>query len=227
MDEVLTRLRLIVGVWLALVLGCHGAPSGSGDGSVSPPFEGGAVDAADGGAADAVPADRPPSDAGRDALSDGPAATDLVGDAPARETLLPEVDSGTCAGPCVDKVEAPCPYTGLPCVASVDGGVSIACYSNGVKVYTNQTSDMSFTKSVKKPDGTPCYDIDFSSPVEEYIDYSNGNDVTNITYDYDGVGDDRVTCVGMPAYQFDPSSPVCKAYFSSGTACSAGSCTWP
>jgi hypothetical protein len=153
-----------------------------------------------------------------------------VGDAGTRETLLPEVDSGTCAGPCVDEVQASCPYADVPCVASVDGGVSIACYSNGVKVITSQTSGAAVTTTVavNKSDGTPCYELDSSSLEAVYIDYSHGNDVTTIAFNYDAVGDNRVTCVGRSAYQYDPNSSACQSYNAAVmTACTPGACTWP
>src|SRR5262249_18475292 len=142
--------------------------------------------------------------AGQDAGDDARSITDTgVTRGAGRGTLLPQSDSGEWAGPCGDRLGGPGPYVGLPCVQSADGGVSVSCYSNGVKVLADRISSTDFGVSVKKPDGTDCYTLQFTSPTEVYSD-SQGV-VVHITYDYDGMGNNRVMCTGM-TYQFSPDS---------------------
>ena len=189
----------------------------------SPSKDGATADAA--GSLDAVADPTTPDAGGADGARDlAPPGTDGNVDGPARETLLPEVDAGTCRGTCIDRWTAPCPFVGFSCLSMTDGDNTYACYSNGVKVQTTTFSNGSRAYRVVKADGNDCY-VANRIGNDEAFSVSNAIEAT-LTYNYDGAGNNRVVCRDGTAYQYAPASPACVAEQQATMACTPGSCVF-
>ena len=199
-------------IWIVPLLACGGSSSADAAGALDAAF------GADGATPDA--GGRDGSD-GSDGARDVASGNDGVVDVGGRETLLPEVDSGTCMGNCIDRLTAECPFVGFSCVSMTSGDNTYACYSNGVKVHRTVYSNGSAYR-VKKSNGDDCY-TNQRMGNDEVFTVSSVIEV-QITHNYDLAGNTRVVCRGGPTYQYPATSPACVAEQQATMACTPGAC---
>lgn len=132
---------------------------------------------------------------------------------------------GSCLGVCLEAFYSQCSRS-LGCTQSVSGLDVTRCYSDGVKQLLTTPDQITYTGTVRKANGDPCYQwVEVSLATEDITD-PNGNLIAHIDFSYDATHV-VVTCNDGSVTENDLTSPACADYYASvEQTCTTGSCAW-